>query len=81
MAKVRKKRERDGTFESEILPKHQKRAPLFSGQIISTDAVMEDVREWQSCGLEKSCAIVNLGALGVNSRQDGKSCPKSMYVA
>jgi transposase-like protein len=78
-------RDRNGTFEPEMLPKHQKRAPLYNDQILSmysfgmtnrdikshleqasnveaspelisrvTDAVMEDVREWQSRPLEKS---------------------------
>jgi transposase-like protein len=105
-------RDRNGTFEPEILPKYQKRVPLFNDQIISmyslgmtnrdikshleqvyhvevspelisrvTDAVMEDVREWQGRVLEKSYAIVYLDALRVNSRQDGKSCQKSVYVA
>jgi transposase-like protein len=105
-------RDRNGTFEPEILPKHHKRVPLFNDQIISmysfgmtnrdikshlervynvevspelisrvTDAVAEDVREWQSRPLERSYAIVYLDALRVNSRQDGKSCQKSVYVA
>jgi transposase-like protein len=105
-------RDRQGTFEPEILPKYQKRVPLFNEQIISMysfgmtnrdikshleqvynvevspelisrgrDAVMEDVREWQSRVLEKSYAIVYLDALRVNSRQDGKSCQRSVYVA
>jgi transposase-like protein len=105
-------RDRNGTFEPAILPKYQKRVPLFNDQIISmysfgmtnrdikshleqvyhvevspelisrvTDAVMEDVKEWQSRALEKSYAIVYLEALRVNSRQDGKSCQKSVYVA
>jgi transposase-like protein len=46
-----------------------------------TDAVSGDVREWQSRYLERSYAIVYLDALRVNSRQDGKSCQKSVYVA
>jgi transposase-like protein len=109
---IRVPRDRNGTFEPTILPKYQKRAPIFNDQIISmysfgmtnrdikshleqvyhvevspelisrvTDAVMEDVREWQSRPLEKSYAIVYLDALRVNSRQDGKSCQKSVYVA
>ena len=45
-----------------------------------TDAVMEEVREWQSRPLESSYAIVYLDALKVNSRQDVKSCQKSVYV-
>jgi transposase-like protein len=40
-----------------------------SPELISqvTDAVMEDVREWQSRALEKSCAVVYLDALRVNT--------------
>jgi transposase-like protein len=105
-------RGRNGTFEPEILPKYQKRTPLFNGQIIwmhscgmtnrdiksrleqvyqvevppelisrVTDAVMEDVRGWQSRALEKSYAIVYRDALRVNSRQGGKSRQKSVYGA
>jgi transposase-like protein len=43
--------------------------------------VQEDEREWQGRALEKSYAIVYLDALRVNSRQEGKSSPKSVYVA
>jgi transposase-like protein len=46
-----------------------------------TDAVLEDVREWQNRPLEKSYAIMYLDALRVNAREDGKSCVKSVYVA
>jgi transposase-like protein len=54
-----------------------------SPELISrvTDAVMDDVREWQNRQLEKSYAIVYLDALRVKSRQEGKSCAKSVYVA
>jgi transposase-like protein len=48
---------------------------------VVTDAVMEDAGDWQSRPLEKSCAIVCLDALRVNSRQDGKSCQKSVCAA
>jgi transposase-like protein len=105
-------RDRNGTFEPAILPKHQKRMPLFNDQIIPmysfgitnrdvksrleqvynvevppelasrvTDAVMEDAGDWQSRPLEKSYAVVYPDALRVNSRQDGKSCQKSVYAA
>jgi transposase-like protein len=84
-AVIRVPRDRNGTFEPEIVPKYQKRVPLFNDQIISmysfgmtnrdikshleqiynvevsselislvTDAVLEDVREWQSRALEKA---------------------------
>jgi transposase-like protein len=80
-------RDRNGTFEPAILPKYQKRVPLFNDQVISmyslgmadrdirnhikkiynvdvspelisniTNAVMEDVREWQNRPLESSYA-------------------------
>jgi transposase-like protein len=105
-------RDRNGTFEPLIVPKHEKRLPLFNDQIISmysfgmtdrdikahlekiynvevsadlisrvTEAVLEDVKEWQNRQLEKSYAIVYLDALRVKSKQDGKSCTKSVYIA
>jgi len=46
-----------------------------------TNEVIEEVREWQNRPLEKSYAIVYLDALRVKSREDGKSCNKSVYVA
>jgi transposase-like protein len=42
---------------------------------------MEEVKEWQNRPLEKSYAIMYLDALRVKSREDGKSCMKSDYVA
>jgi transposase-like protein len=105
-------RDRNGTFEPVIVPKHEKRVPLFNDQIISmysfgmsdrdikkhlekiynvevspdlisrvTNAVLEEVREWQNRPLETSYAIVYLDALRVKGRIDGKSCNKSVYVA
>ena len=105
-------RDRNATFEPKILPKHQRRLPIFNDQVISmysfgmtdrdikthlekiynvevspelisrvTEAVMEEVKEWQNRPLEKSYAIVYLDALRVKSKQDGKSCTKSVYVA
>jgi hypothetical protein len=43
--------------------------------------VLEEVKEWQNRHLEKSYAIVYLDALRVKSKQDGKSCTKSVCVA
>jgi transposase-like protein len=105
-------RDRNGTFEPVIMPKHEKRVPLFNDQIISlysfgmtdrdikahlekiynvevspdlisrvTNAVLDEVREWQSRPLEKSYAIVYLDALKVKGREEGKSCLKSVYTA
>jgi len=105
-------RDRNGTFEPVIIPKHEKRVPLFNDQIISmysfgmtdrdikahlekiynvevspdlisrvTNAVLEEVKEWQNRPLEKSYAIVYLDALRVKGKEDGKSCLKSVYTA
>ena len=105
-------RDRNGTFEPILVPKHERRLPIFNDQIISmysfgmtdrdikshleqiynvevspdlisrvTNAVMDEVREWQNRPLEKSYAIMYLDALRVKSREDGKSCIKSVYVA
>jgi len=105
-------RDRNGTFEPIIVPKHEKRLPLFNDQIISmysfgmtdrdikahlekiynvevspdlisrvTNAVLDEVREWQSRPLEKSYAILYLDALRVKSRVDGKSSTKCVYIA
>jgi len=105
-------RDRNGSFEPVIVPKHEKRVPLFNDQIISmysfgmsdrnikehlekiynvevspdlisrvTNAVLEDVREWQNRPLEKSYPILYLDALRVKGREEGKSCLKSVYTA
>ena len=46
-----------------------------------TNEVLDEVKEWQNRPLEKSYAIVYLDALRVKSRDEGKSCNKSVYVA
>ena len=104
--------DRAGTFEPIIVPKHEKRVPLFNEQIISmygrgmtdreirghlqeiydvevspdlisrvTNAVLDEVREWQGRPPDKSYTIVYLDALCVRGRIDGKSCMKSVSVA
>jgi transposase-like protein len=91
-------RDRGGTFEPIIVPKHEKRVPLFNDQIISmyargmsdrniqkhlekvynvevspdlisqvTNAVTDEVREWQNRPLEKSYPIVYSDALRVRT--------------
>jgi transposase-like protein len=105
-------RDRNGTFEPVIIPKHEKRVPLFNDQIISiysfgmsdrdikahlekiynvevspdlisrvTNAVIDEVREWQNRPLEKSYPIIYLDALRIRGKEDGKSCMKSVYIA
>jgi hypothetical protein len=43
-----------------------------------TDGVMDEVREWQQRRLDRSYVIVYLDALRVKSKQEGKSCEKSV---
>jgi len=45
-----------------------------------TNEVLDEVKEWQNRPLEKSYAIVYLDALRVKSRENGKSCNKSVYI-
>jgi transposase-like protein len=42
---------------------------------------MDEVKEWQNRRLDRSYPILYLDALRVKSKQDGKSCTKSVYVA
>src|SRR5437588_3316879 len=96
-------RDRNGTFEPKILPKHERRLAGFDDKILSlyargmttrdiqshqeemygaevspslisevTDAVMEEVRAWQSRPLDPIYAIVYLDALVVKMRQEGR---------
>ena len=105
-------RDRNGTFEPIIVPKHEKRVPLFNDQIISmysrgmsdreiqghleeiynvdvspdlisrvTNAVLDEVREWQNRPLDKSYPILYLDALRIKGRLGGKSCILSVYIA
>lgn len=54
-----------------------------SAELISkiTDSVISEVREWQQRPLDKVYPIVYLDALRVNSRQNGKTENKAVYVA
>jgi len=105
-------RDRNGTFEPIIVPKHEKRVSLFNDQIISmysrgmsdreiqghleeiynidvspdlisrvTNAVLDDVREWQNRPLDKSYPVIYLDALRVKGKSEGKSSIKSVYLA
>jgi transposase-like protein len=105
-------RDRNSTFEPIIIPKNEKRSPLFNDQIISmysfgmtnrdikahlqkiynvdvspdlisrvTDAVINEVIDWQNRPLDKSYPIIYLDAIRVKSKEDGKSCNKCVYIA
>jgi len=105
-------RDRNSSFEPQILKKHQTRFDGFDQKILSmyargmttreiqghlqemygvevsptlisdvTDAVMEEVKGWQSRPLEPLYAIVYLDALYVKMRHEGRVENRAVYVA
>ena len=105
-------RDRDGSFEPQILRKHQTRFDGFDDQILSmyargmttrdiqahlqemygvevsaalvsevTDAVVEEVKAWQSRPLEALYPILYLDALYVKMRHEGRIENRAVYVA
>lgn len=105
-------RDRNGSFEPQILPKHERRFTGFDDKIISmyargmstrdiqahleeiygvevspglisevTDAVMEDVRTWQSRPLEPLYIILYLDALMVKMRHEGRVENRAVFVS
>ena len=105
-------RDRKGSFEPKILPKHERRFTGFDDKIVSmyargmstrdiqahlqeiygvevsaglvsevTDAVMEDVRAWQSRPLEPLYMILYLDALVVKMRPEGRVENRAVFVA
>jgi putative transposase len=110
--RVEQPRDRQGSFEPRIVPKHQRRFEGFDDKIIAmygrgmsvrdiqahlrelygvevghdlisrvTDAVLEDVREWQARPLEDVYPILFLDALIVKVRDGGAVRNKACYVA
>ena len=105
-------RDRNSSFEPQILKKHQTRFDGFDKKILSmyargmttreiqghlqemygvdvsptlisevTDAVMEEVKGWQSRPLEPLYGIVYLDALYVKMRHEGRVENRAVYVA
>jgi putative transposase len=105
-------RDRDGTFEPQLIAKYQRRFPDFDDKVISmyargmsvreiqghlqelygievspelistvTDAVLEEVTEWQNRPLEPMYAIVFFDALRVKIRDEGTVKNKAIYLA
>ena len=105
-------RDRNGTYDPQIIPKHERRFAGFDQKILSmyargmttrdiqghleemygvevspalisevTDAVMEEVRTWQSRPLEAIYPIVYLDALMVKMRHEGRVENRAVYVA
>jgi len=105
-------RDREGSFEPQIVPKHQRRFHGFDDKIVAmyargmtvrdiqahlrelygvevghdlisrvTDAVLDDVREWQARPLEDVYPILFLDALIVKVRDGGAVRNLACYVA
>jgi putative transposase len=105
-------RDRNGSFEPQLVPKGKTRLDGFGDRIISlyarglsvreiqahlqelydvevspdlisrvTDAVLEEVREWQSRPLDPVYPVIFFDALRVNIRGEGLVRNKAVYVA
>ena len=110
--RIEQPRDRKGSFEPQIVPRHQRRFHGFDDKIIAmygrgmsvrdiqahlrelygvevghdlisrvTDAVLDDVREWQARPLEDVYPILFLDALIVKVRDGGAVRNKACYVA
>lgn len=109
---LRVPRDRSGTFEPQIVPKHSRRLAGFDEKVIAlyargmsvrdiqqhleelygtevspelisrvTDAVWQDIKQWQSRPLENTYAVVWLDALFIKMRDQGTVQNKAVYVA
>jgi putative transposase len=105
-------RDREGSFEPQIVAKHQRRFAGFDDKIVSmyargmstreiskhleeiygvevgrdtisrvTDAVLDDVKEWQARPLEKLYLVVWLDAIVLKIRDQGSVRNKHAYLA
>src|SRR5690349_4630646 len=105
-------RDRAGTFEPKLIPKHRRRLEGFDDKVLAlyargmsmrdiqghlrelygtevstdlisrvTDAVIDEVKDWQTRPLEAVYPIVYLDALFVGVRDGGAVVKKAVYVA
>ena len=111
-AEIEVPRDRNGSFEPKIVPRHERRFIGFDDKILSmyargmttreiqghlqeiygvdvspslisevTDAVMEEVKAWQTRPLEPLYPILFLDALMVKMRHEGRVENRAVYVA
>jgi putative transposase len=105
-------RDRNGSFEPQLIPKRQRRFSGFNDKILAlyahgqsvrdiqsaleemygvevseglisavTDAVVEEVRQWQSRPLDPVYPIVFLDCIMVKSREEGRVQNRAVYLA
>jgi transposase-like protein len=105
-------RDRQGSFEPLLIPKHERRFTGFDDKIVAmyargmtmreiqgflreqygtevsaefissvTDAVMEEIRAWQSRPLEPMYPVIFFDAMWVKIREDGVVRNKAIYLA
>jgi len=111
-AEISVPRDRDGSFEPQLVPKHNRRFQEFDDKILAlyargmsvsdiqgqlhemygvnvstslistvTDAVMSEVKTWQSRPLERVYPILYLDCIVVKVREDKRIINKSVYLA
>lgn len=105
-------RDRNGSFEPQLIPKRQKYFEGFDDKILAmyargmsvrdiqscllemyqvdvseglisqaTEGIMEEVKAWQNRPLDSVYPIVFLDCIVVKSREEGKVCNRSVYLA
>jgi transposase-like protein len=105
-------RDRNSTFEPQLIPKRQKYFEGFNDKILAmyargmsvrdiqsclldmykvevseglisqaTEGVMEEVKAWQNRPLDSIYPVVFLDCIVVKSREEGKVCNRSVYLA
>lgn len=109
---IRVPRDRNGSFEPKLVPKHRRRLEGFDEKVLAlyargmsvrdiqghlrelygtdvstdlisrvTDAVVDELREWQARPLERLYPIIYLDALFVSVRDGGTVTKKAVYIA
>ena len=109
---IRVPRDRNGTFDPKVVPKHRRRVEGFDDKVLAlyargmstrdiqghlrelygtdvsadlisrvTDAVLDELRLWQSRPVDSVYPVVYIDALFVSVREAGRVVKKAVYVA
>ena len=77
-------RDRNSSFEPQLVKKRQRRLEGFDDRVLAlyvTDAVLEDGRAWPSRPLSAVYPILYFDALFIKTRQEGPVATKAIYLA